>query len=501
MNFTFQTDQIQIFVGTSIDKSKSQSVTKLLLGMGNSTNNPYFTGWYKYDKDLLIRKKYKDRVDFFFDEEIFISTFKGKEKSIDADTHIDYNVNVMIEILFPTIYPVKNDNTTSFNNIMKISNNIFSLRGIPFISSFNDMFSYIHINSHIYTVTSTCLLNDFINHPLYSKLIPDFLLFDNWRNNTKNVIKMKLHKLKTNINSIIDKEYGDESQIKDEINGSYIRETLHKVQKDNYISALSLLFKNQLLISMHDDCSKSLKSIERKIKDNVFSVNVRFSSLTKYIKEFLDLSTTNDFFFLFKYDLSMMNSTTERYIDINFKEYKVFYEKVAQFDSYHRFTLNKPIQKIINDYVEKKNFNLEQYLFFINDRYVKKRNHHVFPQILRSYQMGNEKESIFLGVTKYNYISQVNSNYEAHIHLNLILGKFDESHLSKITCDYKNEILGNAFLGINSSSNQIKEPIIDLKTMIKSEDRNKNVKGGKRRRSLKRKIKKLSFKKKTKKRR
>lgn len=498
MNFTFQTDQIQIFVGTSIDKSKSISLTKSMLGIGNSTNHPYFTGWFQYDKDLLFRMKYLDRVDFFFNEDIFISSFKGKEKSNNADTYIDYNVNVMIEMLFPTIYPIKNNNTTSFNNLMKITHNTFS---IPFISSFNNLFSYLRINNKLYTVTSSYILNDFLHHPLYSKLISDFLTFDIWRNNTKNMIKMKLYKLKTNIDFILDKDYGDESRIKDEINGSYIQKTSHQHQKNRYIKELSLLFKKQLLIPSHDDCSDNLRAIEKKIKDNVFSINVRFSSLSKIIKEFLNMSNVNDLFFLFKYDLSRIDSNTERYMEANFKEYKAFYDNVAQFDSYHRITLNKSIQQIINDYVEKKNFAFEFFILFINNRYAKKRNHIIFPKILESYKMGSEKESLYLGVTKYNYISKVNSNYEAHIHLNLILGKFDESHLSKISCNYKNEILGNAFLSIHSTSNEIKQPIIDLKTMIKSEDRNKNVKGGKRKRSLKRKIKKLSSKKKTRKRR
>ena len=505
MDFTFQTDQIQIFVETQINRSKSTPITKSLLGMGNSTNYPYFTGWYKYEKDDLIRKKYSDRIDFFFNEEIFISTFKGKEKALTADTYVDENVKVMIEILFPTVYPIKNDNTTSFNTVMKINNNAFSLKGtLPFMGllpSFDNTFSYLHMNNNIYTVSSTCILNDFINHPLYSTLIQQFLLFETWRNNTKNKITLALNKSKLTINSIIHKEYSTLSQVKDEINGSYILKNRNDVQKDKYIKELSSLLSHQLKIPIDKDSSENLKRIVKKIKENVFSMNVRFSLLTRHIKDFLEKSSVNDFFFLFKYPLSEMDSTTERYMEINYREYKIFYDKVGAFDSNHRITLNHSLQKIIDEYVQKKNFNFEQLLNFINNRYVKKRNHILFPEILRSYKIGNEKDYIYLGVTKYNYLSQINSTYEVYVNINLILGKVDASHLLKISCDYKNELLGNAFLDINSSTNTIRRPIIDLKDMLKSDKRPKNVRGGgdKKRKSLKKKIKKSLDKNKTKK--
>ena len=491
MDFTFQTDQIKIFVDTQIPNYKPVAITQSILGIDTINTYPYFTGWFKYEKDILLRKSYDEKIKFFFNEETFLEAFKGKTKGSVSTQFINENIDIMIQVLFPTVYPLKNDNTTSFQVLTKTNKIEYSLKGaIPFggiLRSFNNNFSYIHLNKSIYTVTSTCVLNDITNHPEYSKILQDFLAFQSWRFNTKNIIKQKLYRLKLNIHSIIVKDYSTTQQIRHEMDGSYVRKESREHDKKVYIDNLLKLFNELLKIpnEKEEDYIKSLQNLERSIKDNTFSISTRFIDITKHIKEYTELSLTNNFYFIFTRSIDKVDVTTERYLESNYKEYPEFFTKVSQFDKDHRSSLNEHLQKMIDDYVNKKNFLFESLLLYINDKYIRKRENVIISKDLIAYKKSSEKESslkklesmenlLFIGVSKYNYLTQNNLAYEVYVHFNLISGKLDNNNYSSISCSYKNEVLGDAFLDINEKEVKIKKPIIDLKTMLISKDPTKN---------------------------
>ena len=480
---TFQPDQIKIFLDTQIPNMKEISITQSILVIDSINSYPYFTGWYKYEKDILLQKTYNDLIKFFFHEETFIDSFKGKEKALESTKYADENINIMIQTLFPTMYPIKNDNTTSHDILMKVSNtnSTFSLKGtIPFLPSFNNNFSYLYINKSIYTVTSTCILNDIINHPQYSKLLQDFVLFQSWRYSTKNNITQKIHRLKLNINSILEKDYKVIQEVRDEINGTYIRRYTHEDEKNKYIVDLHELFLLQLRIIDDDKYFTSLQKLQNKIKENTFSITLRFVTISNYIKDFIDLSLVNNYYFIFKNDINTVNVDTERFMELNYKEYIDFYYKVSNFNTQHRSIINKKLQTIIDNYVDKKNFHLESLLLYINDKYIKNRKNTIFPIDLTIYNVSSIDELLYIGITKYNYINQDKLAYEVYVNFNLISGKLDNKNISYISCDYKNEILGNAYLDINKSiSTVVKKPIIELKTILRIPKKNKNsIHGG-----------------------
>jgi hypothetical protein len=130
----------------------------------------------------------------------------------------------MIELLFPTVYPIMNDNSSSFEKYLKGNNNIsLSLKGsLPnfirdLVPSLDVDFSYLKINGIIYTVTSTCILDDFINHPEYRGLIDKFLEFDKIRNHSKSQVGIKFEKLKKEIIHSINKNYPSEEKVNREL--------------------------------------------------------------------------------------------------------------------------------------------------------------------------------------------------------------------------------------------------------------------------------------------
>ena len=487
MNFTFQTDQIKIFIDTQIPNFQSIAITKSILGIDTTNNYPYFTGWYKYDKSELLRKKYIDKIKFFFHEETFINSFKNKEKAIESSIYVDDNIHIMIQILFPTIYPFKNDNNLSYNNLMKKNQYSFSLKGtLPFsgiLPSLDNRFSYLYFNNTPYTVTSTCILNDIVNHPLYFKLIQDFFVFESWRRNTAIVIKQKLYRLKLNIHAMIKKDYKSIQEIGDEINGNYVAPGMRESEKKKYINELYELFSLTLTLATKKDEEyiTSIQKLQKKIKENTFSINTRFVNITQYLNDFLNLSFANNFFFIFTTSIDTVDVNTESYMDSNYKEYTDFITNVSQFDKDHKSTLNKPLQKIFDDYVNKKNFHLEILFRFVNDRYIKKRESVVLPTELKSYYVKNVDELLFLGVTKYNYTTQDNFTYETYVNFNLISGKLDNKNISRISCSYKDETLGNAFMELNPLNKSFfKKPVIDLSSMLlPPKNINRPIQGGK----------------------
>jgi len=150
---------------------------------------PYFTFDVKYPLKNLRYLTYKDRVEFFFNKEKFtqrLLTF-SKEKTIlditkietDKDEQIYYkrrdkniekNILAMIELLFPTKFPVINDIQSSYDIIQersKIKNMVLD----PMVTNY---YCYFKINNETYTVKKNIWINDILNHPFYQRLILEY---------------------------------------------------------------------------------------------------------------------------------------------------------------------------------------------------------------------------------------------------------------------------------------------------------------------------------------
>ena len=150
---------------------------------------PYFTFDLKYSLSALRYLSYKDRVEFFFNREKFTERLlsTSKEKTIlditkvfdekekkkyyrRKEKNIEKNIVTMIELLFPTKFPVIHDTQTSYDVIqgnIKIKNIYYG----PIISNY---YSYIKINDEIYTIKKNIWVNDILNHPVYQRLITEY---------------------------------------------------------------------------------------------------------------------------------------------------------------------------------------------------------------------------------------------------------------------------------------------------------------------------------------
>jgi len=173
-----------------IDFKRSMLYHPELVDMRPDLNEyPYFTFDLKYSISSLRYLPYKDRVEFFFNKEKFTErvlafskektilditkTFDEKEKKKyyrRKEKNIEKNILTMIELLFPTKFPVINDIQTSYDVIqgnIKVKNIYYG----PIVTNY---YSYLKINDEIYTIKKNIWVNDILNHPVYQRLITEY---------------------------------------------------------------------------------------------------------------------------------------------------------------------------------------------------------------------------------------------------------------------------------------------------------------------------------------
>ena len=230
-----EVEQITIIIDTNRpNKTKLDFLTKNIFYSYNSSikdkfydEYPYFTRSVKIPKDYLLRKTFADKLKFFFNRKTFIDTlsnekiFSSFQEMEEDDEVINYNLTTMIELLFTTVFPSVNDNKDSFNNlILKRGMYTLSLDGtVPnlfrsMFPSLNVDFSYIILDGIDYTVTSTCILNDILNHPEYNKMIHKMSELKKWKIQVKNEVEAKMLRMKKKIKFSIEQNFNNYAKVK-----------------------------------------------------------------------------------------------------------------------------------------------------------------------------------------------------------------------------------------------------------------------------------------------
>ena len=215
--------------GTPIPFTKSMLHDPTLkdINMSRFSEYPYITGNVKYDDGYLKRQPYNRRVQFFFDKSKFkkwLNEYHNGYAVEEIDENIDTindnlknNVDIMMKLLFPTVYPVVENYQNSFDTkIMRESSSMFNVTAkgaIPFglsglVPSLSVFYSYLKIDGKVYTITKIIWLNDMINHPVYKDLLNKYKDFKKWLKKTKSKNAKDIKERKTKIFSAIVKQQG-----------------------------------------------------------------------------------------------------------------------------------------------------------------------------------------------------------------------------------------------------------------------------------------------------
>ena len=207
VEFTIESLAIKIYTNIPDKQNQIVNFTRNMLYIPKPTNNdeavevesvaleelPFFTTDVEYPVDQLNRLDYQSRVNFFFNSGKFVDILRPyyvKEDNSASETlkstddsyyekrerRTRGNIMTMLEILFPTKFPVINDIQTSYDFLKdKQSTRPFWFN--PFQTHY---FSYLKIGGGTYTIKKTVWLNDMLNHPLYRKMIVEYRKVRKW---------------------------------------------------------------------------------------------------------------------------------------------------------------------------------------------------------------------------------------------------------------------------------------------------------------------------------
>lgn len=461
--------KITIVINTGISKTdKEIFVTKHIFdGSGNLYNDPYyedypfFTNFMRIPKDELRRKTFHDKINFFFNRRTFIDTLsKYSEDSqiINDDIRNDnakYNLETMIGLLFTSVYPSINDNSNSFDEFI-VKRNTYSITmdgSVPkifnrFIPYLNVNFSYLKLNEQHYTVTSTCVLNDVLNHPNYMILLNKLTVFNKWKVEKGKKIESDAINIVKRINHHINESYREITQVINEFEKHGIRKIyIHKqIEIAEQLNALFNDFRKHYNSSSNivNSLTSNLIGILRQIKSKIDGRS--FNELQVLIDEFLiiDVIRTNYFDSKLSKKYEVISKETERYFNQNFREYSEMQDVIRQFVSPNCQTNNLKLQTIINDYHRNKNDVFEKYMIYVFDKYINDdKPIVVFPNELTTTYGIEDSNVIDLLHTGVNYYdSEKKNRYEAYVKFNLIKGKLSYDDIQNVSCSFKDEQLG-----------------------------------------------------------
>lgn len=174
-------DEAEIFTRNKLVVSENDEREQTL--KVSLTDQPFFTYKYRYPLSYLQKiGNYKDRINIFFNEGEFnrviskgdfIDYFENEE---EMNTLMEENIMIMLEILFPTKFPVIDNLDTSFDYVTLSP----SYKPLSFNKTKYNLYSHLKVNNKEYTVKKVTFYNDLINHPRYYQLIYKTYLFQDW---------------------------------------------------------------------------------------------------------------------------------------------------------------------------------------------------------------------------------------------------------------------------------------------------------------------------------
>ena len=209
------TEQIELSITTNKPDDDGKTIFTKSVLFHPSINKKRFAKYTEYphisdsvliDVKKLKSKKYVEKMDFFFNRSVFEEfmnkandkTYQDELKSkvlkgkIEKKDILDYNIKVMIDMLFPTAYPFINNTGNSYDRNFTSKSKDLDIVFFP-------KYSYIKNKSEVYTVTKAILLNDILNHPKYYDFIVMMFEYITWANNERDKISNDFNTMNMNI--------------------------------------------------------------------------------------------------------------------------------------------------------------------------------------------------------------------------------------------------------------------------------------------------------------
>ena len=496
-NIELQIEQIKVYMDLNIPGKENKQIpltssllyNPLIKSSSNFSEYPFFTKDIVYPKAVLNRLEFNDRIDFFFNKDKFkkiimkhrSNYFPEKLKMDfsdfeDSDVIIAYNIEAMIELLFPITEPIINNHQNSFSKyIQERTDNSLSFKGstaflkkitpsLDIFPGLDSYYSYLKIDGKVYTVTKVTWLNDIINHPLYRKLINEYKIFNSWRKGIKIQIETDIEKrtdklfdiIKSTLNiDIIIKENEDFLKeqtdsdkhnnieiMKKSIKNLFEGSQKTKIDVDKYIDKIAnIVEKINQILSISEarykiNITNNMKNVIKKISDEVGKIVIFKKINKKYFESTsINLSFEDD------------EPEVQKEFSSTYSNYTNFINKIKDFIKPKKETMNAGLQRMIYDYTQRYSDVFGDYINYVNEFYLKDNSNVEYPKLIdKKDKLYFSKIAVgakstypfYIGI---GYTELESPRYEIYIKVDVIGGELTKD--SNIFCKYKGEYLGS----------------------------------------------------------
>ena len=361
----------------------------------------------------------------------------------------------MLEILFPTKFPVINDIHASYDFLKdKQSTRAFWFN--PFQTHY---FSYLKIGGGTYTIKKTVWLNDMLNHPVYRKMIVEYRKVRKWADEELYSKESKFGKPKEQIKEIdskIIKDFEEIRKIMEELNQIAITATGKAKTKDfenlyNLVNSIKdpTTVDNVKEIVDSDWISSNSRLINSQtntITDKVDPLKTKLREVAKLVDNHLNkkeeikkkLDQVNKYFTT---SLPYVNATGQmsqvlRKFQAIMNEYKYPFRKSS----------NIYLQQLIDGLLTTTaNATAEKYYKLLNA---------IYKKYIRSEEIDATEETLLTGGTDEPQLVNVGISYinigesnkptrEVYFMIDLVDGEINNENVSSIYCQFIGDYLGN----------------------------------------------------------
>jgi len=507
---------IKILLNTNIPGKASFPLTKSVLYLkdleGNDSKSeesqyPFFTTDVELPYSDIEALGRKQSVEFFFDKELFrrkIMTISRSKKNAKND-NARKNVITMLSIFFPTSFPIEENISDSFRTkIQELQTVKTKVSILPnFLSRFlftsENNYSYIRLESSVYTVVGTIWINDIINHPEYRKLLEFGKGISSWWENEKRVINTNVSKKEKELDAIIKLNLGKGAEKSiDKIAKDYIKNKLVLIYNTNGQSdiknRINAIFELYFYIKYNRreySSSRYYSSRENEIPseirsefgyDKIESIGLNIYKMQKTMEFFDDPSQYTE---LFEREVKKEEKSIELLKDEEIKSEIQKYRKFLEFlKMAYRFTKEKTssnplLKNMIYFYLnsdtedeikeKKKKFmanlkltddsliNLETFLKTMHDVYVKRQKDKLtYPieiletgvEVVKKGDTENKDKSLSAPSES---IDMRKSEFEIQVQLDVVKGLLNDETVGKISCIFRDSNLMNAYSSLTDS--------------------------------------------------
>ena len=321
-----QIEQIKIYMNLNIPGKENQQTpltsgllhNPLIKSSSNFSEYPFFTKNIVYPKAVLNRLGFNDRIEFFFNKDKFKkiimqnrTNYFPEKLNMDVsdfdeeDVIIAYNIQSMIELLFPITEPIINNHINSLSKYIQDKTDYnFTFKGstqyLKKISPLLDIFpglysyySYLKIDGKVYTITKVTWLNDFINHPLYRGLIDEYNIFNIWREGIETQIKSDIEKKTLKLIDIISKTENIDDIIKE--NNEFLDEQTgdDNTKSVNILKASNILKESFAKLFINKEGNKEGKIDIDKYIDSIANIVDKINKILTISKAGYKINVTN----------------------------------------------------------------------------------------------------------------------------------------------------------------------------------------------------------------